>query len=80
MLLLKHMCFEVKQSKNCDVQDMIRTMRPGSVVVDLAAESGGNIETTKPGQCYTKHGVVHIGYVDLPSRYSFLDCDFRLTR
>ncbi|VDO68226.1 unnamed protein product [Heligmosomoides polygyrus] len=49
-------------------EDMIRTMRPGSVVVDLAAESGGNIETTKPGQCYTKHGVVHIGYVDLPSR------------
>uniref|UniRef100_A0A158QRS3 proton-translocating NAD(P)(+) transhydrogenase n=1 Tax=Haemonchus placei TaxID=6290 RepID=A0A158QRS3_HAEPC len=49
-------------------EDMIRTMKPGSVVVDLAAEAGGNIETTKPGQCYTKHGVVHIGYVDLPSR------------
>ncbi|KIH62306.1 NAD(P)(+) transhydrogenase domain protein [Ancylostoma duodenale] len=47
---------------------MIRSMRPGSVVVDLAAEAGGNIETTKAGQCYTKHGVVHIGYVDLPSR------------
>ncbi|RCN38210.1 NAD(P)(+) transhydrogenase, alpha subunit [Ancylostoma caninum] len=49
-------------------EDMIRSMRPGSVVVDLAAEAGGNIETTKAGQCYTKHGVVHIGYVDLPSR------------
>lgn len=44
-------------------------MKPGSVVVDLAAESGGNIETTKPGECYVKHGVVHIGYTDLPSRY-----------
>ncbi|KHJ98870.1 NAD(P)(+) transhydrogenase, alpha subunit, partial [Oesophagostomum dentatum] len=49
-------------------EDMIRTMKPGSVVVDLAAEAGGNIETTRPGQCYTKHGVIHIGYVDLPSR------------
>ncbi|KJH41659.1 NAD(P) transhydrogenase subunit beta domain protein [Dictyocaulus viviparus] len=47
---------------------MIRSMRPGSVVVDLAAEAGGNIETTKLGQCYTKHGVVHIGYTDFPSR------------
>ncbi|KAJ1362453.1 Protein N-methyltransferase nnt1 [Parelaphostrongylus tenuis] len=49
-------------------EDMIRSMRTGSVVVDLAAEAGGNIETTKLGECYTKHGVVHIGYADLPSR------------
>lgn len=49
-------------------EEMIRTMKAGSVVVDLAAEAGGNIETTRPGQCYTKHGVIHIGYVDLPSR------------
>lgn len=38
-------------------------MKPGSVVVDLAAEAGGNIETIKPGQVYTSsNGVVHIGY------------------
>lgn len=44
-------------------------MKPGSVVVDLAAEAGGNIETTRPGQLYTDlNGVVHIGYTDLPSR------------
>ncbi|VDK49735.1 unnamed protein product, partial [Cylicostephanus goldi] len=49
-------------------EEMIKTMKPGSVVVDLAAEAGGNIETTKPGQCYINHGVTHIGYVDLPSR------------
>ncbi|WKY17329.1 hypothetical protein Q1695_001716 [Nippostrongylus brasiliensis] len=49
-------------------EEMIRSMRPGSVVVDLAAEAGGNVETTKSGECYKKHGVVHIGYVDLPSR------------
>lgn len=48
---------------------MIATMKPGSVVVDLAAEAGGNIETTRPGQLYTdSNGVVHIGYTDLPSR------------
>ena len=43
-------------------------MKPGSVVVDMAAESGGNIETTKPGEIYSHHDVVHIGYTDLPSR------------
>ncbi len=48
---------------------MILAMKPGSVVVDLAAEAGGNIETTKPGQLYTsENGVIHIGYTDLPSR------------
>lgn len=47
---------------------MIDAMKPGSVVVDLAAEAGGNIETTKPGEVYTYNDVVHIGYTDLPSR------------
>jgi NAD(P) transhydrogenase len=43
-------------------------MKAGSVVVDLAAESGGNIETTRPGEIYTYKDVVHIGLTDLPSR------------
>ena len=43
-------------------------MKPGSVVVDLAAEAGGNIETTNPGELYKYHDVAHIGYTDLPSR------------
>lgn len=43
-------------------------MKPGSVIVDLAAETGGNVETTVPGQIVTKHDVVHIGLTDLPSR------------
>ena len=47
---------------------MIESMKQGSVVVDLAAEAGGNIETTKPGQLYNYKGVAHIGYTDLPSR------------
>lgn len=43
-------------------------MKPGSVVVDLAAETGGNIETTRPGEIYVHNGVTHIGLTDLPSR------------
>ena len=43
-------------------------MKPGSVVVDLAAEAGGNIETTKPGEVYNHNGVIHVGLTDLPSR------------
>uniref|UniRef100_A0A8R1HT93 proton-translocating NAD(P)(+) transhydrogenase n=1 Tax=Caenorhabditis japonica TaxID=281687 RepID=A0A8R1HT93_CAEJA len=49
-------------------EEMIKTMKPGSVVVDLAAESGGNIESTRPGEVHVKHGVTHIGFTDLPSR------------
>ncbi|XP_040914912.1 NAD(P) transhydrogenase, mitochondrial [Toxotes jaculatrix] len=47
---------------------MIESMRDGSVVVDLAAEAGGNIETTVPGDLAVHKGVTHIGYTDLPSR------------
>nr|XP_023669807.1 NAD(P) transhydrogenase, mitochondrial-like [Paramormyrops kingsleyae]XP_023669808.1 NAD(P) transhydrogenase, mitochondrial-like [Paramormyrops kingsleyae] len=48
--------------------EMVESMRDGSVVVDLAAEAGGNIETTKPGELYVHKGVTHVGYTDLPSR------------
>jgi len=47
---------------------MIDSMKPGSVVVDLAAEAGGNIETIKPGEIYSYNDVVHIGLTDFPSR------------
>lgn len=43
-------------------------MKPGSVVVDLAAEAGGNIETTRPGEVYVYNDVTHVGLADLPSR------------
>lgn len=49
-------------------QDMVASMRPGSVIVDLAAEQGGNCECTVPGQVAVVHGVSVIGYTDLPSR------------
>merc|ERR1712130_346575 len=47
---------------------MIDDMKPGSVVVDLAAEAGGNIETITPGEVTVYNNVTHIGYTDLPSR------------
>ncbi|KTG06586.1 hypothetical protein cypCar_00039974, partial [Cyprinus carpio] len=49
-------------------KEMVETMKDGSVVVDLAAEAGGNIETTVPGELTVHKGVVHVGYTDLPSR------------
>ena len=49
-------------------KEMVESMKDGSVVVDLAAEAGGNVETTKPGELYRYKGVTHIGYTDLPSR------------
>jgi NAD(P) transhydrogenase subunit alpha len=48
--------------------DMVESMKDGSVIVDLAAEQGGNCELTVPGEVAVKHGVSIIGYTDLPSR------------
>ena len=48
--------------------DMVKSMRPGSVIVDMAAEQGGNCELTEPGQAVVRHGVTIIGYTDLVSR------------
>jgi NAD(P) transhydrogenase subunit alpha len=48
--------------------EMVRSMKPGSVIVDMAAERGGNCELTEPGQVVVKHGVTIVGYTDLASR------------
>ena len=48
--------------------EMVESMADGSVIVDLAAEQGGNCELTEPNQVVKKHGVTIIGYTDLPSR------------
>ncbi|KPK18961.1 MAG: NAD(P) transhydrogenase subunit alpha [Betaproteobacteria bacterium SG8_41] len=50
--------------------EMVKSMKPGSVIVDLAAEQGGNCELTVPHEVTVKHGVTIIGYSDLPSRLS----------
>jgi len=48
--------------------EMVKSMKPGSVIVDMAAEQGGNCELCEPGQAVVKHGVTIIGYTDLASR------------
>jgi NAD(P) transhydrogenase subunit alpha len=48
--------------------DMVKSMKPGSVIVDMAGEQGGNCELTEPGKAVVRHGVTIIGYTDLPSR------------
>ncbi|KAK3942494.1 NAD(P) transhydrogenase beta subunit-domain-containing protein [Diplogelasinospora grovesii] len=47
---------------------MVEIMKPGSIIVDLAAEAGGNCEMTEPGKLITYKDVKIIGYTDLPSR------------
>lgn len=49
-------------------EPMVSSMKEGSVVVDMAAEQGGNCEVTKPGEIYRYKGVTIIGLTDLPSR------------
>ncbi|MEO8896599.1 MAG: Re/Si-specific NAD(P)(+) transhydrogenase subunit alpha, partial [Rhizomicrobium sp.] len=49
-------------------EEMIKTMKPGSVIVDLAAEAGGNTPLTKPNEVIEVHGVIIMGYSNLPGR------------
>jgi len=48
--------------------DMVRSMRPGSVIVDLAVERGGNVELAKPDEVVNVNGVKIVGYVNVPGR------------
>ncbi|NNJ69849.1 MAG: Re/Si-specific NAD(P)(+) transhydrogenase subunit alpha [Kiritimatiellales bacterium] len=59
-----------KQAPVLITDDMLQAMRPGSVIVDLAAERGGNTEGAVAGEVVEKHGVRIIGYTDYPSRSS----------
>ncbi|MDG3441946.1 Re/Si-specific NAD(P)(+) transhydrogenase subunit alpha [Nitrospirillum amazonense] len=47
---------------------MLRTMKPGAVVVDLAVEQGGNVEGSEPGKIVEKYGVKIVGHTNVPSR------------
>ena len=49
----------------------VAAMRPGSVIVDLAAEAGGNCELTEPGEAVVREGVTILGYTNLPSTMPF---------
>ncbi len=48
--------------------EMVKSMKPGSVIVDMAGEQGGNCELTVPGEAVVRHGVTIVGYTDLASR------------
>jgi NAD(P) transhydrogenase subunit alpha len=49
-------------------EDMVKTMKPGSVIVDLAAEQGGNCPLSKANEVYEIYGVTLMGYTNLPGR------------
>lgn len=58
-----------RQAPRLITADMVQTMKPGSIVVDLAASTGGNCELTHPGEKYvTPNGVIILGYTDLAGR------------
>ena len=59
-----------KQAPVLIMDDMLQAMRPGSVIIDLAAERGGNTEGAVAGEVVEKHGVRIVGYTDYPSRSS----------
>ncbi|MGK5092000.1 Re/Si-specific NAD(P)(+) transhydrogenase subunit alpha [Deltaproteobacteria bacterium TL4] len=59
-----------KKSPVLITDSMLQGMTPGSVIVDLAAERGGNVEGTEVGKVVVKHGVTIVGYIDYPSRKS----------
>jgi NAD(P) transhydrogenase subunit alpha len=52
-------------------QEMVGAMRPGSVIVDLAADSGGNCEASRPGRTEVVHGVTIMAPLNLPSELAF---------
>jgi len=49
-------------------EEMVKDMRPGSVIVDLAVEAGGNCPLSERGKVVTKYGVTLVGYDNMPSR------------
>ncbi|MEM9381008.1 MAG: Re/Si-specific NAD(P)(+) transhydrogenase subunit alpha [Planctomycetota bacterium] len=57
------------------LEDMVEAMKPGSVVVDLAAEQGGNCDLTRPGERVVAHDVVVVGYTDMASRMATVASD-----
>ncbi len=52
-------------------EEHVKSMKPGSIIVDLAAEMGGNCELTEPGENVVKHKVMIIGHTNLPSTMSY---------
>ena len=59
-----------KQAPELITEDMVRSMKSGSVIVDLAAEMGGNCKLSEPDKIVEKYGVKILGYTNLPSRFA----------
>ncbi len=57
-----------RQAPRLITEAMVKTMKPGAVIVDLAVETGGNCELSQPGKVVTKHGVRIVGHVNVPGR------------
>jgi H+-translocating NAD(P) transhydrogenase subunit alpha len=57
-----------KEAPKLITAGMVESMREGSVIVDLAAQQGGNCTLTRPDEVVNHHGVRIVGYTDLPSR------------
>ncbi|HWU26843.1 MAG TPA: NAD(P)(+) transhydrogenase (Re/Si-specific) subunit alpha, partial [Rhizomicrobium sp.] len=49
-------------------EEMVKTMKPGSIIVDLAVEQGGNCPLSRPDEMIEAHGVIIMGYSNLPAR------------
>jgi NAD(P) transhydrogenase subunit alpha len=49
-------------------EDMVKTMKPGAIIVDLAVEAGGNCPLSKPGEVIEAHGVTIMGHRNMPGR------------
>ena len=61
--------FRCKPAPKLITREMVDSMKAGSVIVDTAAQNGGNCEYTVPGEIFTtENGVKVIGYTDLPGR------------
>lgn len=49
-------------------EDMVKSMKPGSIIIDLAVEQGGNCPLSKPGEIVTVNGVKIVGHLNVPGR------------
>ena len=59
-----------KEAPELITNSMVQDMKAGSIIVDLAAEAGGNCKLTKLNEIVIEHGVKIIGYADFPSKLS----------
>src|SRR5690606_7665583 len=67
-IIVSSALISVEPAPKLITRDMLESIKPGRVIVDLADEQGGNCELTVPGEVVEHRGVTIIGYTDMPSR------------